>query len=278
MKADLRQITAHARRLVERLGDETPFRLDPESAVGAAFGIEVRYQINVQSDCDFDGSYDYELKLITVDAAAVATRRRFTILHELGHALGREDGELQDWLFGFEEAGRIEEEWVANAFASLILLPDPLVAKHIPPEGPSAWNVLQLAEASSASREAVCIRASQMLKAPGMVVLSHGSTVQLAANRGLPFGIRRNSDMGDDSFFAAASQRPSLRRSDVRLRFPNTGVESSALEADAVTDTQGYTFSVLMTCGAPWVRLSSVASGPIGHEIDCKQCDRIRIT
>jgi len=102
MQADLGQITAHARRLIERLGDETQFRLDPESAVSAAFGIEVRYQSNILSDCDFDGSYNHELRVITVDAAAVATRRRFTILHEFGHALGREDGELQDWLFGFE--------------------------------------------------------------------------------------------------------------------------------------------------------------------------------
>ena len=105
-----------------------------------------------------------------------------------------------------------------------------------------------------------------------------GGMVQLAVSRGLPFAIRRDTDMGRDSFFYEASQKPSLRRSDIRLRFPNTGVESSTLEADAVTDAQGYTFSVLMQSGAPWVALTLVPLGPIGHEIDCQQCDRTRIT
>ena len=278
MSADPRQIDAHARRLVALLGDETPFREDPESAVGLAFGIEVRYHHDSLSDCDFNGSYDHERGIITVDAAAVESRRRFTILHELCHALGHDDGEFQDWLFQFDAAGRNEEERVANAFASLILLPDHLVSEHIPENGPRARDVQQLAEMSFASREAACVRASQSLRAPGMVVLSRGGMVQLAINRGLPFAIRRETDMGSDSFFFEASQKPSLRRSDIRLRFPQSGVESSTLEADAVTDAQGYTFSVLMQGVAPWVALTSVPSGPIGHEIDCEQCDRTRIT
>ena len=278
MTADPRQIDAHARRLIALLGDETRFREDPESAVRAVFGIEVRFRRDVMSDCDFAGSYDHERRVITVDAAAVASRRRFTILHELGHALGRHDDELQDWLFQFDAAGRNEEERVANAFAGLILLPDHLVSEHIPADGPCAYDVQQLAEMSYASREAACVRASQKLRAPGMVALSRGQTVQLAVNRGLPFAIRRETDMGMDSFFYAASRRQFVRRSGIRLRFPHSGVDSSILEADAVTDAKGYTFSVLMTYGAPWVALTSRLSGPLGHEIDCEQCDRTRIT
>ncbi|MGZ4755370.1 MAG: ImmA/IrrE family metallo-endopeptidase [Acidimicrobiia bacterium] len=278
MNADPKQVDAHARRLVRCLRDEKPFQLDPEQAVEAQFGITVRYRSNVSSDCEIDGTFDHEQRVITVDEAAVHSRRRFTILHELGHALGREDAELQDWLFGFAAAGRREEERVANSFASLVLMPDDLVAEHIPSDGPCAYDVQQLADASSASREAACVRASQLLRGPGMVVLSRGQIVQLAITRGLPFGLRRNTDMGPDSFFARAAEAPPLRQSSVRLRFPDTQVESSTLEADAVTDGQGYTFSVLMEHSAPWVSLSAIVSGPSGHEIECEQCDRTRIT
>ncbi len=278
MSADPRQIDAHARRLVETVGDTEPFRDDPQATVESVFGIEVRYRDNVLSDCDIDGSYDHKARLITVDARTIATRRRFTILHELGHALVRYDAMLADWLIHFDEGGRHEEERVANAFASLILLPDSLVDHHIPAEGPCAFDILQLAEASNASREAACVRASQKLRSAGLVVLSQGSTVQLAISRGLPFGLRRRTDMGPDSFFADAATREATRRSGIRLRFADTENQSSRLEADAATDDRGYTFSVLMETGAPWVSMTAVPSGPLGHEIDCDLCDGMRIT
>ena len=278
MKADPRQIETQARRLVATIGDQMQFRLDPETAVTSEFGIAVQYRPSVSSDCDIDGSYDHDRCIISVDAAAVATRRRFTILHELAHALGRIDGDFQDWLFQFDGAGRLEEERVANAFASLILLPDDLIAQHIPVEGPCAADVQRLAAVSSASREAACVRAAQKLRGTGMVALSQGSTVQLGINRGLPFTIRRGTDMGRTSIFAEASRKQSLRRSGVRISFPQSQVESSMLEIDAVTDERGYTFTVLMAGSAPWVPLTAIFSAPLGHEIDCQQCDRARLT
>lgn len=278
MSASASDVDAHARRLVEALGDDEPFRRDPAAAVTASFGITIRYRVNVSSDCDIDGSYNHDEQIITVDAAAIAPRRRFTILHELAHALARLDEELADWLLLFESGGRLEEEHVANAFAGLVVLPDALVDQHIPAEGPCAYDIRQLVEASEASREAACVRASQRLRSGGLIVLSHGSTVQLAISRGLPFGLKRGTDMGPDSFFAAASTRQTARRSGVRLRFPGTDNLSSTLEGDAVTDDHGYTFSVLMQHGAPWLPLTSATEGPLGHEIDCDLCDRTRMT
>jgi hypothetical protein len=277
MRADPRQVDAHALRLAERVAGDDGFRLRPETAV-ARFGITVRYRSDVSSYCDIDGSYDHELRVITVDENAILARKRFTILHELGHALGRDDAALQDWLFGYADAGRGEEERVANAFASFVLLPNELVNEHIPAEGPTAYDVQQLAETSAASREAACVRASQRLRGPGMVVLSRGQIVQLAVTRGLPFGIRRSSDMGEDSFFARAGTRDALRQSGVRIRFPASQVESSTLLADANTDAHGYTNAVLMEHSAPWVQFTPVVGGPAGHEIECPVCDRVRTT
>ena len=266
-----------AGRLVERLGNPEPFRLDPAEASKDRFGITVVFRDTVDTDCDIDGSYDHELKLIKVAAAASAGRRKFTTLHELGHALGRTDNELQDWLFTQKTFGRLDEERVVNAFAGSVLLPDHLVNEHIPDVGPTAWDVAQLATAATASREAVCVRASMRLRGPGLVALARGSVVQFASTRGLAFGIGRGSDQGADSFFARAAGRDTHREDGVRITFPS-GVRSTQLIGDAAPDGDGHTFVVLMEHSAPWRALTPVTDGPEGFEIDCELCDRSRIT
>jgi len=278
VSANPRDVDNHAARLIERLGDLDPFRLDPAGATSAKFGITVQYRTHIDSDCDIDGSYNHEQRVIKVAAAASPGRRRFSVLHELAHALGHTDPALHDWLFTFAAAGRLEEERVANAFAGAVLLPKELVDEHIPDVGPCAWDVAQLAAASTASREAVCVRASQRLRGPGLVALVQGPIVQFAATRALPFRVARGSDQGSGSFFARASARGRLRENGVRIRFPGTGNTSSSLSADAEADDDGYLFAVLMEHRAPWQPLTPIQSGPEGHEIDCDECDRTRIT
>ena len=278
MGASQRDVESHATRLAGRLGDLEPYRLDPAFAISANFGITVEYRAEVDSGCDIDGSYHHELKTIRIAQAASLARRRFTALHELAHALGRTDSELQDWLFGFEAAGRIEEERVANAFAAEVLLPKAIVDDHLPDIGPCAWDVVQLAAASTASREAVCVRASQRLRGPGMVVLAQGSVVRFSATHSLPFRVPRGTDQGPDSFFARASEHGQIREAGVRLRFPNTDLRSDALMADAYADADGYVYVVLMEHSAPWQALTPPASSPDGFEIECEECDRVRIT
>lgn len=266
-----------AARLVARLGDIEAFRNDPAAAATAQFGIMVVFRDDAGGDCDIDGSYDHNAKQIVCANAASPGRRRFTILHELGHALARSDAEYADWIWNFPDSGRTQDEQVANAFAAAVLLADDVVEPLLPPEGPTAFDVMQLAKAVTASREAVCVRASQRLAGPGIVALSRGQVVQFAATRGLPFGIRRGSDQGSDSFFARAQRREHHRETGVRVKFPSGG-QSETLMADACTDESGYTFVVLMEHSAPWEALTPVVDGPQGVEIDCEECDRTRTT
>lgn len=268
-------IARFAARFIERLGDPERFRTDPAKGANDEFGITVVYRANVNGDCDIDGSYDHNLRQITCAEAASAGRERFTILHELGHALGRLDADFNDWLFTYRGSGRLEEERVANAFAAAILLPDHLVAEHIPAEGPTAFDVMTLAGSTTASREAVCVAAANRLRGPGLVAVAVGDTVRFAATRGLPFGIPRNSDQAAAGFFARAARVGHARQDQVRIVLPS-GDPSSPLMGDACCDN-GYTFAVLMDHNAPWVDLTPTG-GDDAHEIDCDACDRTRFT
>lgn len=278
MTTDSRDIESHANRLVQLLGDIEPFRYDPEAAILSSFGLTVEHRVDINSDCDIDGSYHPERRTIRIAKAASSGRRRFTALHELAHALGRTDPVLQDWLFGFDGAGRIQEERVANAFASTVLLPESIVSEHIPDVGPCAWDIVQLAAASTASREAVCVRASQRLRGPGMVALVKGSVVLFSASRALTYSVARNTDQGSGSFFARASMHGQLRETGVRLRFAGSNMTSNTLIADANADNNGYLFAVLMEYNAPWQALTPASTGPDGFEFECDECDFVRIT
>lgn len=276
MTASYQDIDQFVKRLATRLGDPEPFRTNTQQAV-ERLGFHVVFRDDAGGDCDIDGSYHHATGQIVCAEAASPGRRRFTILHELAHGLGRTDDEFANWLFQFKGAGRLEEERVANAFAAEILLPAELVDTYIPAEGPMAFDVLQLAKASTASREAVCVRAASRLRAPGLVTLSQGQVVQFASTRGVPFGIRRGSDQGPTSFFARAPRIDHHRETGVRISFPS-GNSSETLIADAYTADDGYTFAVLMEHSAPWQDLTPIADGPDGQEVDCDQCDRIRIS
>jgi hypothetical protein len=279
MRASGHTVDGFAQRLVARLDDPERFRTDPAEAIEASFGVTVRFRDAVDSDCDLiDGSCDYENGIITVANALSPGRRRFTALHELGHYLGKSDNELQDWLFERDDLGRLEEERVANAFAGMVLLPAGVVNQYIPDEGPTAHDVAMLAAEKIASREAVCVRASQRLRGAGLVVLSQGSVVQFAASRSLPYGLARGVDQGDASFFVRAAARGMAREDGVRLVL-RSGDLSDPLMADAVADDAGYVFSVLMRDAAPWKALTPIAHGDDGmFEVDCEQCDRVRLT
>lgn len=278
MRASGHTVDGFAERLVARLDDLERFRASPAEAIEACFGVTVRFRDVVDSDCDLiDGSCDYKNGIITVANALSPGRRRFTALHELAHYLGKSDNELQDWLFERDDLGRLEEERVANAFAGIVLLPAAVVDQFIPAEGPTAHDVAMLAVEKVASREAVCVRASQRLRGGGLVVLSQGGVVQFAASRGLPYGLARGLDQGDGSFFARVARLGMAREDGVRLVL-RSGDLSEPLLADAVADDDGYVFSVLMRDGAPWKALTPIAYDDDLFEVDCELCDRVRLT
>jgi len=90
------------------------------------------YQIS--EDAEFQGSGLLRGNEIILDASEVPTRQRFTMAHELGHALNGEDGEFrQDNPDNYSPAKR-RAEIKANRFAAEFLMPRPIVTALVEKE------------------------------------------------------------------------------------------------------------------------------------------------
>jgi Zn-dependent peptidase ImmA (M78 family) len=103
-------------------------------------------------------------RVIVVNLSDSASRRRFTIAHELAHfILHRKE---EDPLYAHRDAGqnsRIEQE--ANIFASNILMPEDLVLDAIEHSEYSDLNIISpeyIAQAFAVSRSAAEVRLKQL--------------------------------------------------------------------------------------------------------------------
>jgi hypothetical protein len=274
-------IDLHVGRLSERLAGVASnlelFRQDPVSAIQDHFDIKVERRQRIDGRCGATGAYYHDKALIVVEETLSPARVRFTALHELAHVLGYQDATFQDWIFLLEGEGRLSEERVADSFAAEVLLPSRLVDDLIPPEGPSASHVLELWRRAKASREAVCVRASQRLTSPGMVAVAKGSVILFAATRHFTFPVPRNIEQGSGSFVERASSRDALRENSVDLTVPDAET-SNRYSADAIRAADGYVFLVLQESCAPWIVEHSGVEGGGFFEVDCIECDRTRFT
>lgn len=148
------------------------------------------------AECSVAGTYrdEEDPPLLAIAAAASAGRQAFTALHEFGHHLQQTEDMLTDRLLSQPDKGFELEEAACDGFAAAVLLPDELVETYIDQSGPTGPGIVDLWQASSASRAAVCVRAAQHLPSPGHVVLlDPAGTVSFAASTGLP-SVRRGSD------------------------------------------------------------------------------------
>ncbi|AQZ65609.1 Transcriptional regulator, TetR family [[Actinomadura] parvosata subsp. kistnae] len=111
---------------------------DLASAVEAAFGVDVR--IHRLPD-GFDGLSwsDGDTSLIVVGTSEIPARQRFTIAHELGHLLARDDQGLHlDVNLHDAEHRRKPTERRANAFAAELLLPATMLRERA---GQLTWSL-----------------------------------------------------------------------------------------------------------------------------------------
>lgn len=226
--------------------------------------------------CSVAGAYygNEEPPLLTVADAASPGRRAFTALHELGHHLQQSDLDLAETVDLHGSYAELFEDAACDAFAADVLLPEELVAQHLPEGTPTADHIVALHRDSTASRAAVCVRAAQHLTAPGHVLLLDADgTVQFAASHLLPRPARGSDQRGIPVLAQALTATGHGRaRGRTRLRYRD-GIEGDELYAQAAP-IDGYLVLVAVTERAPWetgFTLPIAQTGPRGRWLICEQ-------
>ncbi|WP_069770968.1 ImmA/IrrE family metallo-endopeptidase [Streptomyces sp. LUP30] len=224
--------------------------------------------------CSVSGAYDAgPPPRISVASSTSPARRDFTALHELGHHLQKNSFDLMAAFEREPDGGVLLEEAACDAFAAEILLPAPLVDRHLASTGPTAPALAQLWQDSRASRMAVCVRAVQHLPAPGHVLLlDAGGHLAFAASHGLP-PLRRGSFQGDIPVIDRARSGSGRAQGTTQVRYRD-GILGRELHAQTAP-MDGYLVAVLVADSAPWRTFTAPTkdTGPQTREYLCAHCD-----
>jgi Zn-dependent peptidase ImmA (M78 family) len=192
-----------AQRLELSLGPETRSQLskDPRAAI-EDLGVRVVAFENVwaNEECGCDGVYFWEPRPTIAYLPTPGSRREnFTLLHELGHHLYRQNddaisalGDLDDDEF------QIAQENLCDAFAGRALIPDDVVNDVLEGRRPEARDLPKLFEVSIGSREVCAVRLAERMPCFGYVAFLDpiNSTVRFAsASPQCPYRWRRGSKL-----------------------------------------------------------------------------------
>ncbi|MCX4826852.1 ImmA/IrrE family metallo-endopeptidase [Streptomyces sp. NBC_01142] len=208
--------------------------------------------------CSVAGSYQHQTRPPTLVVGTARSRRRrgFTALHELGHHLQKTDTGLGNNLFARQDSEAFEEA-ACDAFAARILLPDLHIAESVRRSGPTAPDAVEMFQASRASREACCVRASQYLPGGGAVVLLDAAgTVLFAAASGL-IPPARGTDQSTTPLIAAALQTAGTSQRDRTYVLWRSGDRSDLLYGQAAWFDEEYLVAVLAEDNVPWRKLTA---------------------
>lgn len=251
---------------------------DPIAVLQGRSELAVKLVGELESNdgCSVSGAYrpamNSQLPAIAVGSSFSRGRRAFTALHELGHHIQQNDIDLVSALCAPGVDSHALEEGACDEFAAGLLLPDDVVAAHICSAGPTADDVASLARASTASRSAVCVRASQLLPSPGHVVLLNADgTVFFAASSGeLP--LRRGRPQTHSFVRKALAAATHQTQGTVRWTYRD-GIEGAEMYAQSA-DVGNLIVMVSVLDHAPWESFSppSREDGARARSRICVRC------
>lgn len=263
-----------ANRLPEEVRDD--LASDPFQAVQGRFGVRVELVRTGggDPDCSCDGTLDRKTRLMRVARTPFSRRSLFTCLHELGHLLLWEDGELLSRLYELDpgSSGRVPEERSCDAFAAEILIPRALAEEVTSGRRVGAEQFLELYRRSSGSREACAVRLAQYLGCEGHVMLARpDGTAVFTASAG-PYMVSRGVQQGDDHITVLAGRLGRARKATyVRYRSGQT----RPMWGDAIADG-GFVYAVLAE-SPRWPIVGATILGdafdrPEPEEVECLHC------
>jgi hypothetical protein len=217
--------------------------------------------------------------IIAVAESGSTHRDAFTALHELGHHIQRTTPEIADVLADLPiNITFAVEDRICERFSAALLIPNNTATTILGTGNPTAGDIVTLAQNTSASRQAICVRARENLTVPGMVVLlDDEDVVQIAPARGLA-PPRRGSKQSNAEIVKKARRRQAEGDHNFRINDDDTtfeyrdGIESSSLFAQVADIGGGYLVIVAVTENPPWregFTLPKFDTGPRSPDREC---------
>lgn len=206
------------RELAAAYSEQLP-GLDAHSLVLGLSGIELRYMPMGQRD----GAYDPEHRVILINSKVRPERQRFTLAHEISHALLLGDDDLLSDIHDAFEGERLEQviENLCNVGAATILLPQPLMDEMTERFGFTGRTLAELSKRADVSHStalyalaeqtpvptlyAVCARAWQACEEAAPSEKEKVLSVRVAgASPGVKYSLRAGTPIPDDHPIAKA--------------------------------------------------------------------------
>ncbi len=143
---------AKAKRQMRAIAAEYARNLPALDAHSLMFGLD-DVTLTFMAMGERDGAYDPEHRVILINTEMRPQRQRFTLAHEISHAIMLGDDDLLSDLHDEFEGDRLEQviETLCNVGAAAILMPDALVDEMLSRFGPSGRALAELARRADVS-------------------------------------------------------------------------------------------------------------------------------
>lgn len=249
--------------------------------------INVPPSATLGKECSVAGTYydpSTTVRAIIAVAESGNTRRdAFTALHELGHHIQHTTPEIADVLADLPlDITFAVEDRICERFSANLLIPNDTATSILGTGTPTAADIVALAQSTSASRQAVCVRASENFVVPGMVVLlDHDDVVQIAPAHGVP-PPRRGSNQSNSEIVKRARRRLADGDRNFRITENDTtfeyrdGIRSSPMYAQVADIGSGHLVIVAVTEKPPWTdrfTLPKYDTGPRAPDRECPNAE-----
>lgn len=138
--------------------------LDTHSLMDGLDGVKLMFM----AMGDRDGAYDPEHRVILINSQVRPERQRFTLAHEIGHALLLGDDDLLSDLHDNFEGNRLEEviETLCNVAAAAILMPEELTTELLTRFGPGGRALAELTRRADVSASSAIYTLAERTEAP----------------------------------------------------------------------------------------------------------------
>jgi hypothetical protein len=237
------EAVAQAKRMLEVIERDHPgahdaLAADAWSELSTWDDLQLRLVPDSQTDerCSVAGGYVHTTTppTLTVTNSLSPGRRSFTVLHELGHHLQKNDIPLARCVRDQQASTDAFEDAACDGFAARVLITDDDLAAVLTDRSPTAAALVRLFEMTEASRAACCARVVEKLGTSGVVaVLDDSGAVGFARGHGDVYPPARGSDQSSAPLIKAALANKTGAQHDHTYFTYRTGNRSSEMYGDA---------------------------------------------